>query len=159
MWPFKKKLLPENKPVNDCLVYLKKNCISPVKDYIMTKTRLNARVKIANRWGCKHPKLILLGFIVTLCSVAAADIIVSSAVKRSMEISFESPIVGVSRFSYLEDLDKKKMLENKLERHYVIFMGLTEKLDSLNKIPRKTHSDSIEIARVSRKILNYDNPS
>ncbi len=127
--------------------------LKPRMGAIGTRCRLAARIRMANRWAARHPKRTFGYVIGTLLFILLGDVAITGARLESNE-PYISTIAQVEPiFSGFRNIQAGK----ETQRRQLVDMTdkgrrLHRQLDSLIAIPRKSHSDSIEIIRRYRSL-------
>lgn len=127
--------------------------LKPRMGVIGTRCRLAARIRKANRWATRHPKRTF-GYVVgTLLFILLGDVAVTGARLESREPNISTIAQVEPIFSGFRNIQAGK----ETQRRQLIDMtdkgrSLHRQLDSLIAIPRKSHSDSIEIIRRYRSL-------
>ena len=127
--------------------------LKPRMGAIGTRCRLAARIRMANRWAARHPKRTFGYVIGTLLFILLGDVAITGARLESNEPDFSTIAQVEPIFSGFRNIQAGK--ETQRRQH----VDMTDKgrrlhrqLDSLIAIPRKSHSDSIEIIRRYRSL-------
>lgn len=129
---------------------------SPVTQWLEKKLHYRSRIRLLNRWGRHHPKKLFY------CYCVCAVIIISLNI---LSIDFHHPQDIVAPFPDLSDADKVFEKNREIENTHSLIHSveteyassnyyLVDRLDSLVKVPVKSHADSVEIVRIYNK-LNY----
>lgn len=127
--------------------------LKPQITAIGTRWRLEARIRIANSWGARHPKRIF-GYVVgILLFILLGDMIVTGLIRESREpdistIAQIEPVFNGFRNIQAGKEAQRRQLAEMIEKG----SQLHRQLDSLIAIPHKSRSDSIEIVRRYRTL-------
>lgn len=131
-----------------------KSGLSPLIAHINQKLRLQGRIRLTNRWAAKNPKKFLVSFLVIMCLIISIDIIVTTTINKT---HVKNPISNVAKVD--DVFDGMRQIENNRENIKMYFskmiddgINLNNKLDSINKIENKTHTDSLEMQRIMAKL-------
>lgn len=127
--------------------------LKPRMGAIGTRCRLAARIRMANRWAARHPKRTFGYVIGTLLFILLGDVAITGARLESNEPDFSTIAQVEPIFSGFRNIQAGK----ETQRRQLVDMTdkgrrLHRQLDSLIAIPRKSHSDSIEIIRRYRSL-------
>lgn len=139
--------------------------LKPRMGAIGTRCRLAARIRMANRWAARHPKRTFGYVIGTLLFILLGDVAITGARLESGEPDISTIAQVEPIFSGFRNIQAGK------ETQHRQLVDMTDKgrrlhrqLDSLIAIPRKSHSDSIEIIRryrsleqIVKSLKQYDN--
>ena len=131
--------------------------ISPHIARLGERFRLSARIRLANRWSQKHPKRVMTYYLTFSFCLLAFSIILDffpHGIKETETLGLESIPSMSHRLQSLSNTE----IQNERIKHEVAQFGqmgmlLYNELDSLLKLPSKTHEDSVRIA-TNYKILN-----
>lgn len=122
--------------------------LRPRMGAIGIRWRIAARVRLANSWATKHPKKTF-GYVVgTLFMVLTADVAFTGARdgmynQHMAHIANVEPIFnGFRTIQANKDTHRKTVMELAAQGQTI-----REELDSMIRIPAKTHDDSISIVR------------
>lgn len=139
--------------------------LKPRMGAIGTRCRLAARIRMANRWAARHPKRTFGYVIGTLLFILLGDVAITGARLESNEPDISTIAQVEPIFSGFRNIQAGK----ETQRRQLFDMTdkgrrLHRQLDSLIAIPRKSHSDSIEIIRryrsleqIVKSLKQYDN--
>ena len=139
--------------------------LKPRMGAIGTRCRLAARIRMANRWAALHPKRTFGYVIATLLFILLGDVAITGARLESNEPDISTIAQVEPIFSGFRNIQAGK----ETQRRQLVDMTdkgrrLHRQLDSLIAIPRKSHSDSIEIIRryrsleqIVKSLKQYDN--
>lgn len=139
--------------------------LKPRMGAIGTRCRLAARIRMANRWAARHPKRTFGYVIGTLLFILLGDVTITGARLESGEPDISTIAQVEPIFSGFRNIQAGK----ETQRRQLVDMTdkgrrLHRQLDSLIAIPRKSHSDSIEIIRryrsleqIVKSLKQYDN--
>lgn len=139
--------------------------LKPRMGAIGTRCRLAARIRMANRWAARHPKRTFGYVIGTLLFILLGDVAITGARLESGEPDISTIAQVEPIFSGFRNIQAGK----ETQRRQLVDMTdkgrcLHRQLDSLIAIPRKSHSDSIEIIRryrsleqIVKSLKQYDN--
>lgn len=139
--------------------------LKPRMGAIGTRCRLAARIRMANRWAARHPKRTFGCVIGTLLFILLGDVAITGARLESNEPDISTIAQVEPIFSGFRNIQAGK----ETQRRQLVDMTdkgrrLHRQLDSLIAIPRKSHSDSIEIIRryrsleqIVKSLKQYDN--
>ena len=139
--------------------------LKPRMGAIGTRCRLAARIRMANRWAARHPKRTFGYVIGTLLFILLGDVAITGAKLESNEPDISTIAQVEPIFSGFRNIQAGK----ETQRRQLVDMTdkgrrLHRQLDSLIAIPRKSHSDSIEIIRryrsleqIVKSLKQYDN--
>ncbi len=139
--------------------------LKPRMGAIGTRCRLAARIRMANRWAARHPKRTFGYVIGTLLFILLGDVAITGARLESNEPDISTIAQVEPIFSGFRNIQAGK----ETQRRQLVDMTdkgrrLHRQLDSLIAIPRKSHSDSIEIIRryrsleqIVKSLKQYDN--
>lgn len=139
--------------------------LKPRMGAIGTRCRLAARIRMANRWAVRHPKRTFGYVIGTLLFILLGDVAITGARLESNEPDISTIAQVEPIFSGFRNIQAGK----ETQRRQLVDMTdkgrrLHRQLDSLIAIPRKSHSDSIEIIRryrsleqIVKSLKQYDN--
>lgn len=127
--------------------------LKPRMGAIGTRCRLAARIRMANRWAARHPKRTFGYVIGTLLFILLGDVAITGARLESNEPDISTIAQVEPIFSGFRNIQAGK----ETQRRQLVDMTdkgrrLHRQLDSLIAIPRKSHSDSIEIIRRYRSL-------
>lgn len=129
--------------------------LQPKMGAIGTRYRLAARIRLANSWATRHPKRTF-GYVVgTLLTVLFCDIAITG-------IRAESQMGDVSRIANVEPIfNGFRTIQANKEAHRKTILELTsqgqsirQELDSMIRIPVKSHADSIGIIKRYNSLEN-----
>lgn len=129
--------------------------LRPRMGAIGTRYRLAARIRFANKWATRHPKKTF-GYVVgTLLMVLVADIAFSGA-RAEMNnpdlarIANVEPIFnGFRTIQSNKDAHRKTVMELAAQGQTI-----RQELDSMIRIPDKSHADSLGIIRRYSRLEN-----
>lgn len=131
-----------------------KSGLSPLISHINQKWRLQGRIRLTNRWAAKNPKKFLASFLIIMGLIISTDIIVTSFIKKDHE---KNPFSDVAKVDNV--FNGMRQIENNRENIKMYFskmiddgINLNNKLDSINKIENKSHTDSLEMQRIIAKL-------
>ena len=127
--------------------------LKPRMGAIGTRCRLAARIRMANRWAVRHPKRTFGYVIGTLLFILLGDVAITGARLESNEPDISTIAQVEPIFRGFRNIQAGK----ETQRRQLVDMTdkgrrLHRQLDSLIAIPRKSHSDSIEIIRRYRSL-------
>lgn len=133
---------------------------APWCERISQKIRLHGRVRLANIWGRKHPKLLMWYF----CGIMVLNILLGTAYSLFVEHRDE-PALDPERFAssmkVFDGLQQVNRNREAVKESYRTLMAtgntVLNELDSLMAIKEKNHQDSIEILIRYQKIQTLNN--
>lgn len=115
------------------------------------KARIEGRAKLANRWAKKHPyKLAIFygGFAAVLLTLNIVEYYFNSREDKSTETSSMGSLYKVTRRSF-ESLsmisNNRIQMETAVSELGLKGQRMLQELDSLNRLPSKTHTDSVRM--------------
>ena len=131
--------------------------LSPLIARLGDRLRLSGRIRLANIWARKHPRTLMFNysaFAVLLLGITLLSDSFGQSEKQEDPLSLKS-IPSMSH--RLQSLSNTEIQNERIKREVAQFgqmgMRLYNELDSLLKLPTKTHEDSLRIA-TNYKILN-----
>lgn len=131
-----------------------KSGLTPLISHINQKWRLQGRIRLTNRWAAKNPKKFMVSFLIIMGFIISTDIIITSFIKQGQE---KNPLSNIANVD--DVFDGMRQIENNRENIKMYFskmiddgIKLNNQLDSINKIERKTPTDSLEMQRIMAKL-------
>lgn len=133
------------------------NIMSPLLRNCGEKLQLQRRIRIANIWARRHPKALMgyyLTFAIGLLAITITIDLMTSGTKKDHTLDLKS-IPSMSHRLQSLNLTEIQNEKIKMELTELGLKGqkLYNELDSLMKIPNKTHADSVRIIQ-TYNILN-----
>lgn len=124
--------------------------LQPGMERIGTRLRLAARIRLANRMAGKHPKRTFCGVVGLLVAALVGNIAFASMYagdtpdrpETDMIASMEPVFDGFHRIQA-----GKTVQRNTLQKLAHEGVAVKKELDSLIRIPEKSHADSVHIVR------------
>lgn len=128
--------------------------INPRLEKMSMRLRLQGRIRLANRWGRHNPKelaAISIGTLASLTLISFASIAHFASTKQEVP---PRPIAKVDNvFNLMNRIDEyKKFQQNEVNKLALQGESIKNSLDSLIRLPVKSHRDSLEILRKSRQL-------
>lgn len=122
--------------------------LRPRVDRIHRDWRVNARVRLANRYARKHPRRVFISLSAILMLVFAANILLALMTGKGKESSVPPDFINVSEvYAKMADLkERQKVIESEKLELARYTMSLMERVDSLSRLEDMTHEDSLELA-------------
>lgn len=153
MFNFKKKGRQKAERFYDAL----KTHFSPIVVRLGDRLRLRGRIRLANKWATRHPKKLMFNYSAFAVLLFGFTLLVDGyqSNKKSVDTLGLKSIPSMSH--RLQSLNNTEIQHERI-RQEVNALGqkgmiIYNELDSLMKLPVKTHTDSIRIVQ-NYKILN-----
>ena len=139
------------------------NAVRPKVRRLSDRLRIPARIRLANRWGAKHPKRVFaISFTTVFCLMVGsiASDFYSFAKSRNAKTESPSLISDIPSIQSITDYNNHINDQKSVSRHIVGEIGntglrLKAELDSLMDLPVKTHEDSLQIVNKYRRLERY----
>ena len=146
--------------------FLVRAWLQPKLGAIGTRYRLAARIRLANRWAAKHPKVTFASVAGTLLLLLVSTVAIDSGKGRQGEpdistiASMEPVFSGFRTIQANKDIHRSTLLDMTVKGQL-----LRHELDSMIAIPGKSREDSMRIIlkyrqleNIVKSIKNNDNP-
>lgn len=130
-----------------------KNLLSPYLQKISETIRIDGRIRLANRWGRKHPRRLMFYyavFSVTLLAVTLITDIMNHAASDTSDVLKISDIPQMyNRLNFIQSQEgKQELIKHEIADLYGKGLILYNELDSLQHLQNKSHQDSIRIITI-----------
>lgn len=142
--------------------FLVRAWLQPKLGAIGTRYRLAARIRLANRWAAKHPKVTFASVAGTLLLLLVSTVAIDSGKGRQGDTiaSMEPVFSGFRTIQANKDIHRSTLLDMTVKGQL-----LRHELDSMIAIPVKSREDSMRIIlkyrqleNIVKSIKNNDNP-
>lgn len=153
------KIFPKAKANVDQYFSEMKEYLFPLVIEFRERLRLDGRVRLANRWGRKHPKRLFAYFVSSVLCIGICDFVISSCIFACDKNNEQQKVLTVQpMFQGMHEINARKMsIKNNYDMMVQKSKQLGMELDSLNAIENKTKEDSIDIKVKREQIIIISN--
>lgn len=144
MFGNKRKRKVNTNKINDAI----KDCLSPSIQKASEKIKFHRKIRIANIWARKHPKKLMAYYVTfALCLLSVTlifDFLSKKKTNDGLDLKLMPTINHRLNNIYNTEIQNEK-IRMALGELGAKGMELYQELDSLIRIPNKTHEDSVKI--------------
>lgn len=122
--------------------------LSPIIQKYSDRFKIQRKIRIANIWARKHPKKFMLNYVAFAVLLLGITLYADFSFSKRDEDAFD--LKSIPSFSHrLQSLNNTEIQNERLKIEIAELgskgMELYNELDSMMKLPNKTHEDSLKI--------------
>ena len=130
-----------------------KSWLSPLSLHLNDRMRIKSRIRLANRWASRHPKRLMITFLISMLFIGIMDAAVSSFISRNKNMDSKGMLMVNPMFNGMHRIQaNREGLKQQIQMVVDEGNGLVSELDSLEKIPLKTREDTVRMKDTMRRL-------